>query len=155
MEQIYCGLWQEAKRKAEQVITPDRAEALHRQGEPYSVVFYVQNRVRYAVSISKNGVTVRFYNEKQMPECYYEYMPADADRMFLKTITYFICDADRVVKKEIHDYSPRGILTVTVHDLISDTSTEREQPIDLSRNWDRFPEFEDYDHLLVMRSDML
>ena len=75
--------------------------------------------------------------------------------MFLKTITYFICDADRVVKKEIHDYSPRGILTVTVHDLISDTSTEREQPIDLSRNWDRFPEFEDYDHLLVMRSDML
>ena len=155
MEQIYCCLWQDAKRKAQQLIAPERAEALHRQGEPYTVVFYVQNHVRYAVTVSKNGVTVRFYNADQMPECYYEYQPADADRMFLRTITYFTCENERVIRKKIYSYNPRGILNVSDCDLINGTRAESERSVDLSRNWERYPEFEDYDHLLIQRADLL
>ena len=55
----------------------------------------------------------------------------------------------------IHSYNPRGILTVSDCDLVVGTQKDTEQPINLSRNWERYPEFEDYDHLLVQRSDML
>lgn len=154
MEQVYCCVWQDAQRKAMQVIPPERAEALHRMGESYTVVFYVQNRVRYAVTVSKNGVTVRFYNPEQMPECYYEYQPADADRMFLRTVTYFICDGERITLKQIASYSPRGLLTETECDLDKGTEKTEERPVDLSHNWERYPEFDDYDHLLVQKSDL-
>ena len=154
MEQIYCCLWQDAKRKAQQVITPERAEALHRVGEPYTVVFYVQNRVRYAVTVSRNGVTVRFYDSEQMPESYYEYQPADADRMFLRKVIRFVCEEQKITHKIVYDYDPRCILTKTDCDLIENTKNVSEMTVDLKNNWERFPEFEDYDHLLVMRSDL-
>jgi hypothetical protein len=74
------------------------------------------------------------------------------DKLFLSSVTFweFEGNSDKMVKIIDHIFKPDGTFLVVERDLINNLQTDRasKNKIDVSANWEAYPEFGNYDSII-------
>jgi len=152
MRTTYCDGWSILKKSPWKSI--DKATALenHNSKVPYTAIIHDDdNNVTHVIEITKEYVLVYFMNKFTSPYLIYDFEVKDNNDIFLTAVSCNDYDEKSNEKLGTIDLSfeENGDIFIAKWDRITGEFVELENKADTKPNWDKFPEFGKYDHLLV------
>lgn len=126
------------------------AEERSAKRELYTAVIEENGRPKWAVQISASTVRVYFLDFFLRKELSYVFSEVESSRLFLEQAFYFHFDAEvcEPKKTEIYVFETDGTIFFYDRDSEGRESPVMESQGDVTSNWDQFPEFGKYEHLL-------
>ena len=153
MGMYFCLKWWIRKKLPINIINTKKAEGMHRKKEIYSVVITKDNKVVNVLEIAKDYIIVRFMNENMHSYLIYEFHTKDDQRVFLKGAYYREYQEEKEIELTIYNFHENGYVFMEKQNLLTNEFEEREGQFNVESNWDKYPEFGKYDHLLKIERE--
>lgn len=143
MKIVYCTEWSLFKKQPHNILSEqDAKEKFIREGT-YVAVLYENDNVKNVIEIDEMSLTVRFYNDKLENYLLYGFVKKN-DKLFLNMAYHYTYLNDKKVEHILFNFKENGEMFTEKKDYISGDVEERKGIVDVSCNWDTFPEFGDY-----------
>ncbi|MBQ7942729.1 MAG: hypothetical protein IJ326_01565 [Lachnospiraceae bacterium] len=152
MEMIYCKKWWFPRKKPIEILNEEIARNNHLNGEDYTVVLKQNDMVSYVVEMAKNDVFVHFMNDNEVNYITYAFHK-EHDKLFLNAAYYHNYEEEKEIELMVFGFKENGELCMEKRDLLSGKIEEREALVDVSCNWEDFPEFGNYTKLLILERE--
>jgi len=147
MELHYGDRWFHARKRSIDVLDEDTARARHAAHQPYTVVVGSLERPTHVISFASPWVSVGFFDASRREYLSYDFKETGTvpESLFLKMAEFReFKHSDKPVASTRFAYAPSGRLLIERQDLETGETLEREQPDDLSENWEDYPTFGSY-----------
>ena len=150
MDLAYCDKWSATKKKPWTVIDIDKAQNNHINNIPYTAIVQKNGNVKSVVEIADKYITVAFMNEKMSPYLFYNFDIKDSSNIFLSSAYYYSYDekGDDELELVAFRFTENGHIIMERRNYITGDVEEKYLNGDVGPNWDKFPEFGEYEHLL-------
>ena len=148
----YCKSWFSAKKCPTVLWDEEQARAAHDNRTVYTALVGGLERPTHVVDVVDQFVAVDFLDEHLREILSYQFLEYEPGKMFLKTAIYreFDGDTDRVLAGSSYGFNQDGYVKIWSESFDPHLLEEAERfSIDVSGNFDRYPDFGDYDHLTV------
>ena len=133
----------------------------HEKSQIYYVIIYENEKPYCHLEINKGFYRVNFLDQYYRTYMAYTFLGKDDiaewrksydNRLFLETIVFweFEGNTDKMVKITDYIFKPDGSFHITERDLITNEQidSEAKNKIDVTANWEEYPEFGKYDSLI-------
>ncbi|WP_242267152.1 hypothetical protein [Bacillus cereus group sp. BfR-BA-01518] len=149
MKIYYCDEWSDIRKKPWNMIDECKAYLCHQNNEPYTAVLTEGERIKYVINVTKDWISVGFYDELVRKYLNYDFEVINDNRIFLRTAMYW--EYNDMNEKEktsmIFNFQENGYTVMKKVDVNRGVVEERENHDDLENKWDVFPDFGHYIHL--------
>lgn len=149
MQIYYCDEWSDIKKKPWNIFDEHTAYLQHQEKQPYTAILAENEKPEYIVNVTKEWVSVGFYDELTRKYLNYDFEVISAGKLFLRTAMYW--EYDDETNKELNSliigFREDGYIAMEKRDFKTGSVEEREAKDTLEKNWDVFPEFGQYLHL--------
>ena len=144
----YCSGWFRAQKRAIEVWSIDQAKTAYNARTLYAALIDDPITPRCFVECNVDYVGVEFLDERLRSYVCYQFVEKQPGRLFLNMAIYrkFDNDVDRVLHAVIYYYRDDG--SVTVHKTSGDDTFEANAKLDVAANWERYPDFGDYESII-------
>ena len=142
--------WSLHRKKAIEVIDKDVALAKHNKGIGYTVVLSEMGIITNVIEVEKEGVVVRFMNEDIETYLLYGFQRCGETDIFLNMVYYYNYQNSQEIENIFFNFKENGEMAIERRNLITGELEEKEAIVDVSCNWERFPEFGDYLKLVLL-----
>ncbi len=150
-EVFYCKGWFRAKKRALEPYTAVQAQALHEGGELYCALIGSHTNPTCFLEVKRGFVGVGFLDEKLREVLSYSFQEEEPGKLFLSMATHreFEPNSDKVLKGTSYIFSLDGKLIIR-REVFSPSHKldSAERTTDISANWEPFPKFGSYGHLV-------
>lgn len=154
----YCTQWSRLGKHPHQVISEAEARRRHANGELYTAVLYDENRPRCFLEFSgARSVCVEFLDASLRTYFHYSFQEKRPNELFISMSRRpeFANDVDEPDRATVLYFKTNGYLTVVHYEANADGIGSRivgreERIVDVSRNWEPYPEFGDYQGLATL-----
>lgn len=153
MEIFYCRKWWFPRKKPIEILNEETARSSHLKGEEYTAVLKQNDIFSHIIEISKKDVFVHFMDDNGMNYITYAFHKEE-ERLFMNAAYYHNYENEKEIELMVFSFKKDGELCMEKRNLISGEVDEREAVVDVSCNWDVFPEFGNYSRLLVLERKM-
>lgn len=153
MDMVFCIKWWIHEKKPINIIPEEEAKKKHDAGKPYTVLLLENDVIKNIILLANGFVTVSFVDSDLKLYLTYNFLKKDENRLFLKGASYV--EYKNGVKIESMDYNffESGNVAMAKHNFLTNEFEEREGQFNVDSNWDRYPEFGKYDHLLKIERE--
>lgn len=152
MRHEFYSHWLRHKKCPDGWLPLDAARCRHEHRKPYAVL--VGDSVRPAVVLELAGDTVRvvLLDDHLRERMVGTYELRDGDRLFLSEATYqtFRGNSDAFALVETHRFREDGVVVIEERHFQTGFAPPRRITMDVSRNWEDYPAFGDYESILAM-----
>ncbi|HDR6276317.1 MULTISPECIES: hypothetical protein [Bacillus] len=149
MKIYYCDEWSDIRKKPWNMIDECKAYLCHQNNEPYTAVLTEGERIKYVINVTKDWISVGFYDELVRKYLNYDFEVINDNRIFLRTAMYW--EYNDMNEKEktsmIFNFQENGYTVMEKVDVNRGLVEERENHDDLENKWDVLPDFGHYIHL--------
>jgi len=151
MEIEYCDRWSSITKEPFNDFDIEKARQNHIKGKVYTAIIKEDGDITNTIEITGKYINVRFFNEHCTPYLSYVFDVKDNANVFLSSIVYHSYDEEGNKKLEslIFSFHENGYIVMELNDFIKNECVEKDLNADVSTNWEKFPEFGEYEHLLV------
>jgi hypothetical protein len=159
MVYYYVGQWARGYKSLRRPLTEAQARASHESGKWYTVL--VGDALRPSAFIEVVGenkyVGVNFLDEYLRDYLIYNFQRDASGLLFMTSGTFrrYETESDTLIAVEEYRFKPVGQLTVTRTDLRTNTQEVGSKEIDVTPNYESWPEFGRYERLLVHERDIM
>ncbi|AAT60140.1 hypothetical protein VSK70_04460 [Bacillus sp. WOD8 KX774193] len=149
MKIYYCDEWSDIRKKPWNMIDECKAYLCHQNNEPYTAVLTEGERIKYVINVTKDWISVGFYDELVRKYLNYDFEVINDNRIFLRTAMYWEYNDTNEKEKTsmIFNFQENGYTVMEKVDVNRGLVEERENHDDLENKWDVFPDFGHYIHL--------
>lgn len=155
----YAEKWSRGYKEVRGPLTEEQARARHRSGKWYTVLLgSTECPSCFIEVVGENGyVGVNFLDEHLRNYLIYDFQQIGPGRLFnsIGTFRTFVDNSDKVAMVETYRFERDGRLTVTRTDLLTDESEVGSREIDVTPNFEAWPEFGQYERLLIQDRDVM
>ena len=149
MELTYYKKWFIREKKAINELSYEEAKEKHLKKEPYTVLVKDDNIIKYIIDIASRFILVNFMNDRLRPYLIYEFHVKENNKIFLKMASYYEYNEDEERTESIlFNFSENGKIAMERRNLTNQEMEERDLDYSVDCNWDEFPDFGNYEHLL-------
>jgi hypothetical protein len=152
MKISYWDGWFRAKKIAVKPLTEFAALERHQAGKLYTVLVGDPLKPTCFIEVvGENGfVGVEFLDSSLRSELAYGFQRLPDGRMFLSTaiIRKAFDETGKVISAETFHFKPEGTVELRVIDISDDSEKIGHKNLDVSANFESWPEFGNYDHLI-------
>jgi len=146
----YCKSWFSAKRRPTVVWDEQQARRAHQDRTQYTALLGSLERPSHVVLVVDKFVAVDFLDEELREELSYHFKEIEPGHIFLTMATHreFDGDTDEVTGGTSYIFKQDGsgfIRRETFNPHVLDEA--QTSSLDVTGNYDRYPDFGDYDHL--------
>lgn len=147
----YCKSWFAAKQRPTVLWDEARAHSAHEQRKPYTVLIGGLDRPTHVIEINNAFVGVEFLDDKLREALSYQFREYEPGKLFLNMATYrdFDGDADRVRVGTTYVFDRGGSVKIRRETFDPHGIEEAQNTLDVTNNFDRYPEFGNYAKLCV------
>ncbi|EPY05638.1 hypothetical protein PAALTS15_18958 [Paenibacillus alvei TS-15] len=149
MQIYYCDEWSDIKKKPWNIFDEHTACQHHQKKQPYTAILAEDEKPEYIVNVTKEWVSVGFYDELTRKYLNYDFEVMSGGKLFLRTAMYweYYDETDKELNSLIIGFREDGYIAMEKRDFKTGSVEEREAKDTLDKNWDIFPEFGQYLHL--------
>ncbi|AZK45322.1 hypothetical protein [Paenibacillus lentus] len=149
MQIYYCDEWSDNKKKPWNILDEHTAYLHHQEKQPYTAILAEDEKPEYIVNVTKEWVSVGFYDELIRKYLNYDFEVMSGGKLFLRTAMYWEYDdeTDKELNSLILGFQEDGYIAMEKRDFKTGSVEEREAKDTLEKNWDIYPEFGQYLHL--------
>ena len=146
----YYERWHRYAKEPVGPLTEGAARTLHADGEPYTVVVGDPVRPSCFVEVASDFYGVSFLDDHGREYLMYTFEEAEQERVFLKEATHreYAGDSSSVAKGTVYRFWPDGRVMIERSEPPFQRAQVSESHADVSRNWERKPEFGQYEQLI-------
>lgn len=134
----------------------EAAKHAHENGLVYYSIVFENEKPYCYLEVNKGYFRVCFLDELLRKYMSYDFTDnfneIKSDKLFLSSITFWEFDGntDKMIKITNHIFKPDGSFHMTVRDLVTNEQidSEAKNKIEVSANWEDYPEFGDYNSLI-------
>jgi hypothetical protein len=146
----FCKSWFRAKKKPTEVWTEAQARSAHQAGTLYTVLVDSPDQPFCFLEINGGYVGVGFLDELLRETLYYAFKQVEPGRMFLNMATYreFDGDTDTVLAGTTYVFDPDGTVKIQKQQFRPHSVETAESTTDIAANFERWPEFGEYEQFL-------
>ena len=138
----YCQKWFFAKKQPIKPISPEEAEACHRDGRTYCAVIEGFESPTHLISIADDWVSVHFFDASKRAYLNYDFKAIDG-RLFLSMAAFREYDArSTITRSTLFSFSTDGAVVMSVDD--QEEVRESETKASTVLNWADYPTFGEY-----------
>ena len=152
MKIVYCMEWSLLKKQPHNILSEEDAKERYIKEESYVSVIYENNKVKNVIEIDEISITVRFYNDSLENYLLYGFIKKD-DKLFLNTAYHYTYKESKKVEHILFNFKENGEMFIEKRDFITGNVEERDGIVDVSCNWELFPDFGDYHGLIRVNRD--
>ncbi len=153
MEILYCMKWSLHKKRPIEVISQSTAFAKHCEGNRYTVVLSEKGVVNNVIELDKDGIIVRFMDEKERTYLLYGFRRKNQEEIFLNTVYYYNYENEKEIENIFYNFQENGEMFIERRDLVTGNIEERESIVNVSCNWEKYPEFGEYSRLIILERE--
>lgn len=149
MQIYYCDEWSDIKKKPWNIFDEHTAYLHHQEKHPYTAILAEDEKPEYIVNVTKEWVSVGFYDELTRKYLNYDFEVMSGSKLFLRTAMYWEYDdeTNEELNSLIIGFREDGYIAMEKRDFKTGSVEEREAKDTMEKNWDVFPEFGQYLHL--------
>lgn len=149
MEVSYAERWLISDKKPLNPLPRAKAERLHASRRAYVALLGSPERPSFVIAIAGPWVAVTFLDSDLRDYLVYSFKEIRPGVLFLKQAIHRVYAADSNHAREvtIFAFDESGHIVMEHQDLELQKVESREADADPSANWDRYPDFGDYEHL--------
>jgi len=146
----YCKSWFRARKQPTEIWPEEYARSAHRNKKLYSVVVGPVDRPFCFLEINKGFVGVGFLDLLAREYLYYAFREIKDGALFLSMTTYreYGGDTDKVDNGTTYRFQENGTVEIDKQSFNPITNKNARSFYDVAKNYDNWPEFGDYDHLI-------
>lgn len=151
MKKTYCQTWSEHYNKPLNLFSDDEAEKAHNTRKQYTVVFGDLSDPHCYITINDDYLGVKFLDSSHRTYLRFQFIEVDEGVLFLESVAYWEFEGENqdVSLAEFYDFTPDGELRIEVVDRKADTvDVAEDEGVDVSCNYEDYPEFGEYDALI-------
>jgi len=168
---FYCKRWSRARKRPLEIISKEEAQNIHNEikryvalinspedikkllekSEEYTVMVNSPKEPEAIIHFVSNSASVLFLDHKLREHIEYSFQVVENNKLFLSkgVQRYYQGDSDKVSKAEMFLFKEDGSLFISKTTYIpSRKRQEATNVIDVLRNYENFPSFEEYEGLL-------
>lgn len=149
---FYCKSWFRAKKRPTELWANEIAREAHDAGRPYDVLVDSIEKPFCFVTVTRGFVGVNFLDKHLRVSLDYGFSELEPGTLFLKDATHreFEGAKDAAVKGTTYHFETDGLARVTRRDMRLGVQDISEMIVDVSANYERWPEFGCYAHLITV-----
>lgn len=145
---VYCSKWSLFKKQPIEIFETEVALKYHNTGKRYSVLIYKDDNLINVIELDKDGAIVRFLDEDMNIFLLYGFRKKENSKLFLNTAYHYTYKNGIEVEQTLFNFKDTGELFMEKRNNKSGNVEEREAVVDISYNWEEFPQFGDYFRLI-------
>jgi len=148
---FYCKSWFRAKKRPTELWTNEIAREAHEAGQPYDVLVGSADKPFCFVTVTKGFVGVNFLDEHLRVSLEYGFSELEPGTLFLTDATHreFEGAEDAAVKGTSYHFDTDGMVRITCWDALLAVQDTSDAVVDVSANYERWPEFGQYARLIT------
>lgn len=156
---FYCKSWFWAKKYPIEFWNKEQALEKHRHHATYTVL--VQDPVKphavIDISIKNKFIGVTFLDKLLRGYLSYHFKKSEDETLFLSMVVYreYLGESDKVENASRYIFSKNHKVYIRRENFVSKQIEETEFFTDISNNYDQFPKFGDYTHLLKKERSLI
>lgn len=148
----YCKTWSISYKEPIDLWSENKARKKHMAGESYTALIGSDSIPSCFINIMKNSgwVSTSFLDEHLREYLLYNFKVMNGDTLFLSMAVYreFDGDTDLVINGTTYHFKEDGHTIIKEDNILNNKSERSETYSDVSGNYDKFPEFGNYDFLI-------
>ena len=146
----YCQRWWNSEKSMIKPMTEDSAYKAHMNEEWYTAVLGGEKSPHCCVELRKGFIAVDFFDNNKHVYLTYSFYTVPENRLFLKNAMYreYIEDSDKLAKVTEYRFQETGETQIIIKDYISNTNETSKSQTEVSKNYDVWPEFNNYNSLI-------
>ena len=148
MKIVYCNEWSLFYKEPLEIWDKDVALECHNTGKRYSALIYEDNILKNVIELDKDGAIVRFYDKDMNVFLLYGFRRKDNNKLFLNAAYHYLYKNATKIEQTIFNFKDTGELFMERRNIESKNVEEREAIVDVSYNWEEYPEFGNYCSLI-------
>jgi len=150
MKLTYCDEWSMVRKKPWNIIDSTQAQQNHINKIPYTVLIQENDQIENIIEVTNSNISVNFMNESRSSYLCYVFDVKCDDSIFLSMAYHYNYDesGNDIVVGTTFNFNENGYLFMEKRDYKTGAVEERDLQSDVTPNWDKFPEFGEYEHLL-------
>lgn len=149
---FYCKSWFWAKKRPTEMWTEEQARQAHKERKTYSVLVNDAERPYAVIDVAGNTnfVGVTFLDDLLRESLSYHFKEVRPGKLFLSMATHreFDGDKDQVLMGHSYIFNQDGSLIIRKQAFNPHSLEEANSSTDVNGNYEKYPDFGDYDHLL-------
>lgn len=149
---FYCKSWFWAKKRPTEIWSEEQAKQAHDERRTYTVLVNDLERPYAVIDVAGNTnfIGVTFLDDFLRESLSYHFKEVEPGKLFLSMATHreFEGDKDQVKLGTSYIFNEDGKLTIRKQSFNPQNLEEANSSTDVSGNYERYPEFGEYDHLL-------
>lgn len=153
MTVTYTKGWFRANKHSLAIWDERKAQKFHEEKKPYAVLIGDPKRPKAYLEIKLNihYIIVNFFDEHIRDYLEYRFHEIESGRLFLMQSIQrtYVGNSNKVIRTETYRFTPDGGLTIKESNLEKGEQLTKEATdvIDISQNWDKVPDFGEYESL--------
>jgi len=147
---FYCKSWFWAKKRPTEMWTEDQARKAHNDRKTYTVLVREVEHPYAVVEVANDFVALTFLDDLLRQSMSYHFTEVEPGKLFLSMVTHreFDGDTDEVRIGHSYIFNQDGGLIIRKRTFSPNGLEEANSSTDVSRNYEKYPDFGDYEHLL-------
>lgn len=137
---VYCMEWALFKKQPHNILSEHEAKERFINEGTYVAVLYENNNVKYVIEIDEVSLTVRFYNDNLENYLIYGFVKKN-NKLFMNMACHYTYLNNKKIEHIIFNFNENGEMFTEKRDYVSGVVEEKEAIVDISCNWEDFPEF--------------
>ncbi len=158
MDIFFCEQWSRGYREARKTMSAKQAEQCHEHGKLYTVLLGNINHPSCFLEFSAfRSVAVEFLDQALRTYRCYSFQEKAPNQLFLSMVRApeFPNDVDDPVRATVFYFKTTGHVAIVRYEGHADgvgsrIASREERQVDVTNNWERFPEFGHYEGLTKM-----
>jgi len=153
MKVYYCDGWFRAKKFAPEMWDEAKARAAHSKRQLYTALLGSASAPSCFVEVTGNSIGVGFLDALLREYLSYNFQERQPGKLFLSMATHrkFDGDSDKVTWGVTYFFDENGHVAIQEQDLIADEDADAfisaETFLDVSANWEPYPQFGEYESI--------
>lgn len=149
MEVYYCESWFRGKKVAVNIWNATKAHTAYINQQLYTVLLGSLKTPRCFIESTGDAIGIGFLDNLLREHMSYEFQEKKHGTTFLSMATErkFKEDTDEVIWGITYYYDEDGHVSIEEEDFVTNTLTSAETYLDVSSNWEPYPEFGEYESI--------
>ena len=149
MDVHYCRSWFRARKRATDMCDEGRARSAHDSRQLYTALLGSATAPSCFVEFNMDYAGVEFLDHLLREGLTYAFQEKRPEKLYLSMATErkFDGDTDKVIWGITYYFDEDGHVAIEEEDFVADTLTKAETYLDVSANWEPYPEFGEYESI--------
>lgn len=149
MNITYCKQWFRGQKRELESLSPEQAREAYDSKELYTAVVHDKRRPICFVESKSDYIGVEFLDDRLRSYVAYQFLEKQPGRLFLSMAVFRKFDGTRenVVHGVVYYFKEDGHTDVDLEDDIAHEYYEASTTVDVSANWEPYPEFGQYESI--------